>query len=215
MENQLEQFDWLRIDHFRGLESSWEIPQEEETAINGHWIKVPGFELLTTLSETFEHLPFIAEDLGVVTDEVEHLRDEFDLPGMKILQFAFNNDHENPYLPKNHVENCVVYTGTHDNNTTLGWYQSLSEEEQNTVKSQLETSGEDIVDDMLNCAFTSVAKLAVIPFQDVLKLDATHRMNTPGEEGGSNWCWRFNWDQLPVKLAESMYEKLSQYGRKN
>ena len=128
LRSQLKLFDWVRIDHFRGFESYWEIPASEPTAINGRWVMAPGDKLLATLRETFGGLPLIAEDLGVITSEVEALRDRFSLPGMKILQFAFDGAADNYYLPHNHQRNCVVYTGTHDNDTTLAWFDALSAE---------------------------------------------------------------------------------------
>lgn len=196
MHTQLELFDILRIDHFRGLEAAWEIPAEEETAINGQWVKAPGRALLNAIKAEHGSIPLVAEDLGVITPDVVELRDEFELPGMKILQFAFGSGPDNPYLPNNYEKNCVVYTGTHDNDTTLGWAQTLSEEERALVCEYLGNPSMPLHCALIQAALASVANLAVIPMQDVLELDTSHRMNTPGTVEG-NWQWRFQWDQLP------------------
>ncbi|UCE88285.1 MAG: 4-alpha-glucanotransferase, partial [Pseudomonadota bacterium] len=212
METQLDLFDVLRIDHFRGFEAYWEIPAEAETAIEGHWVKAPGGELLATISEAFHSLPLVAEDLGVITPEVEALRDEFGLPGMKILQFGFDGTPSNPYLPYNHVPNCVVYTGTHDNDTTLGWFESLDAAHQAAVLDFFGEPAEAMPWPMVRSALASVARLAIVPMQDVLALDGNHRMNRPGTTEG-NWQWQFNWDQLPDDLATRLRHLVQIYGR--
>lgn len=213
LETQLELYDFLRVDHFRGFDACWSVPMGEKTAINGHWIDVPGRALFTSLIEYFGHLPIVAEDLGVITDSVEALRDDFRLPGMKILQFAFDNDARNPYLPHNLIHNCVVYTGTHDNDTTLGWFEKCSHELQGQVLEYLGRPGETMPYALIRSAFASVARLAIIPMQDLLGLDSTHRMNTPGTCGGSNWRWRFNWEMLSEPLAPKLRTLCQIYGR--
>ena len=211
---QLKLFDFIRIDHFRGFEACWQIPAEEETAINGQWVKAPGKKLLKTLYDTFGSLPLVAEDLGVITDEVIALRDQFDLPGMKILQFAFDGSASNPYLPHHHVQNCVVYTGTHDNDTLLGWYQKLSLEEKTRINHYL---GYDIEPSMpwslIRCALASVARLAIIPMQDILALGSDCRMNIPGTMV-NNWRWRFSWEQLSEDTSEKLSAMIHLYNRK-
>ncbi|MGR9052491.1 MAG: 4-alpha-glucanotransferase [Gammaproteobacteria bacterium] len=195
MRTQIEMFDIVRIDHFRGLEAAWEIPAHESTAINGSWVKAPGQALLQKIFDVFGPVALVAEDLGIITDEVEELRDSFDLPGMKILQFAFNGDHENPYLPGNFDKNCVVYTGTHDNNTTLGWFNETNDGEKAYIYEYLGHPSTPMPFALVQAALSSVANLAVIPMQDVLELGAEHRMNIPGTTE-NNWKWRFNWSQL-------------------
>lgn len=202
----------IRIDHFRGFEACWEIPAHDNTAINGHWHKVPGKKLFKRLTEDHSHLPIIAEDLGLITPDVIALRDSFKLPGMKILQFAFDSDNQNPYLPHNHVKNCVVYTGTHDNNTSLGWYQALSAHEKERIAHYLGNPQEDMPWPLIRSALASVADLAIVPLQDLLALDATHRMNTPGTTEG-NWLWRFEWNQLATTVSTHCRQLNLLYGR--
>ncbi len=210
--SQLKFHDILRIDHFRGFESYWAIPAEEETAINGKWIKAPGEKLFKKLQQHFGRLPFIAEDLGVITSEVDALRKEFNLPGMKILQFAFDSGADNPYLPHNHEQNSAVYSGTHDNNTTCGWYNSLSFEQQQHIQEYLGFPQEPMPWPIIRCTFASVAKLAIIPMQDALMLNEEHRMNTPGTCEG-NWLWRFKWEQFDSGLVNRLKQIIQAYGR--
>ena len=205
-------FDVVRIDHFRGFEASWFIQSSCETAIDGEWVKVPGDALFETLQRSDIHLPLVAEDLGIITDEVRHLRDKFGLPGMKILQFAFDGDSNNGYLPHNHIEHCVVYTGTHDNNTTLGWYHELPHHLQHYVNEYLHANPHDMPWPMVEAAFASVAQLAIVPMQDVLCLDGEHRMNVPSVETG-NWRWRFDWSQLPPGVHDRLRHLVHFYGR--
>lgn len=212
MTSQLDLFDIIRIDHFRGFESCWEIPVEEETAVNGKWVKAPGRELFEALREHFGVLPLVAEDLGLITPEVHALRRQFGLPGMKILQFAFDSDARNPYLPHNHEPVSVVYTGTHDNDTTLGWYEGLSPERRHYIRDYLDQRSDDVPWPFIRCALESVARLAVIPMQDILMLGSEHRMNRPGTEQG-NWEWRFTWDQLSARLTQNLAHLTSLYGR--
>ncbi|PDV99723.1 4-alpha-glucanotransferase [Candidatus Chloroploca asiatica] len=206
------QMDILRLDHFRGFAAYWEVPAGEETAINGRWVKGPGAALFKRLEEEFGALPIIAEDLGLITPDVIALRDQFDLPGMKVLQFAFGGGSSNIYLPHHHVPNCVIYSGTHDNNTTVGWFEDLTEEEREVIRGYLGRSGSDIAWDFLRLAMMSVADMAVVPLQDVLRLDAKARINTPGRLGG-NWGWRFRDDVLNAGLAHGLHFFTEIYGR--
>ncbi len=209
----LDYVDAVRIDHFRGFEAYWRVPYGEATAINGEWVKGPGEEFFKRLYERLGDLPIIAEDLGVITPEVEALRDGFNLPGMKILQFAFGADETNPYLPHNYTPNCVVYTGTHDNDTTVGWFQSLSEEERDAVLRYLKSNNPaDIHWDMIRAAFSSEAKLAIVPLQDILGLDTQARMNTPSK-GQGNWVWRFEPGSLTEELRKRLLELAVASGR--
>ncbi|MEQ1527672.1 MAG: 4-alpha-glucanotransferase [Methylococcales bacterium] len=212
MQTQLELFDIIRIDHFRGLEAAWEIPANEDTAINGRWIKAPGKALLEAIQEEFSFIPLVAEDLGVITEEVEQLRDEFNLPGMKILQFAFDGGPDNPYLPNNFDKNSVVYTGTHDNDTTLGWASMLSMDTKRGIYEYLGNPRMPLHLALIQAALASVANLAVIPMQDILELGSEHRMNTPGTIVG-NWRWRFQWHQLSHEQASRLAYQISLFNR--
>lgn len=210
--SQMEMFDLVRIDHFRGFEAYWEIDAQAETAIDGRWVKGPGESFFQVLKQVFGDLPLVAEDLGVITPEVTALRKQFELPGMKILQFAFDGSSDNPYLPHNHEELSVVYTGTHDNNTTLGWYHELSDEQREAVRHYLGDSSEPMPALLVRTALASVARLAVIPMQDILGLDAAHRMNIPGITEG-NWRWRFEWDQVQPEHRQRLQDWIRLYGR--
>ena len=212
VKNHLTLFDLVRIDHFRGFEAHWEICGTEETALKGQWVKAPGVELFSTLRQAFDPLRLVAEDLGTITPEVTALRDQFNFPGMKVLQFAFDGNPDNPYLPHNHIRNSVVYTGTHDNNTTLGWYQELSEEKRSYVLDYLGEAAVGMPWSMVRSALMSVAKLAMVPMQDVLGLGADGRMNRPGVDEG-NWRWRFSWQEVPAALASRMRRLVRLYGR--
>lgn len=209
---QLTQFDLLRIDHFRGLEAYWEIPASAETAVAGRWRLAPGDELFQALRAEFGRLPLVAEDLGIITPEVEALRDTHGLPGMKVLHFAFGGGADNPYLPHNHVLNSVVYTGTHDNNTTLGWFEELDERTRAHLFDYLGGDPKLMPALLARCAFASVARLAVVPMQDVLALGGEHRMNRPGVADGC-WRWRFRWDQVGSGVAAHYRHLLELYGR--
>jgi len=207
-DTQLKLFDMIRIDHFRGLQACWKIPYEDETAINGNWVEVPGRKLLRELFNSFHQLPLVAEDLGVITDEVIELKESFNLPGMKVLQFAFDGNNNNPHLPHRHELNDLIYTGTHDNDTTLGWvsdegnYNKLYFEE---YTGQRVESAEQGVWTMIRLAMSSVSFICVLPMQDLLMLDSSARMNTPGTVG-NNWQWRFDWD---TDKRKKIIEKLS------
>lgn len=190
-EAMLDLVDWIRIDHFRGFEGFWSVPQGEETAINGEWIKAPGDEFFQTLREQLGKLPILAEDLGVITPEVEALRDKYDFPGMRVLHFAFGSDPGNSFLPFNYVRNCVVYTGTHDNDTTVGWFEKLADWEKDHLMVQIGcVSPEGIHWDLIRQALGSIANLAILPLQDIYGLGSDARMNFPGIPEG-NWEWRY------------------------
>jgi len=208
---QLDRMHIMRIDHFRGLEAYWSIPAESEDGITGAWVDAPGYALLQRLKNELGQLPLIAEDLGTITDEVTELREVFELPGMKVLQFAFGGDEDNPYLPANHIENCVVYTGTHDNDTTMGWFNSADENtHNNTLQVLPDAKAEDMPWALIECALTSHARLAVIPMQDLLELGSEARFNTPGTLE-NNWSWRLQ--KIPEPSA-SCWIRSKQLNRK-
>ncbi len=204
--------DVVRLDHFRGFAGYWEIPAEEETAINGRWVPGPGADLFNTMRNTFGELPIIAEDLGEITPDVTELRLQFQLPGMKILVFAFDSDAANEFLPHNYPINCVVYTGTHDNDTTLGWYQRVEEKERDFARRYLARSGDDIAWDLIRAAWSSVAAYALAPMQDFLNLDNEARMNYPSQPSG-NWTWRMGKNALNEGLRLRLREFNELYGR--
>ena len=216
LRHKLEWFDCLRLDHFRGLQASWMIPASAETAVEGHWQAVPGEALLAALREALGGLPILAEDLGVITPEVEALRQGFGLPGMAVLQFAFDAFEDNPHKPWNIGPDRVVYTGTHDNDTTLGWYQGLDPEARRHVSGVL-GSAEDamsVLQTMIDTALDTRAGLAMFPMQDLLGLGSEARMNVPGEAEG-NWNWRFDWAQIEAAGARlaRLRERIEQTGR--
>jgi 4-alpha-glucanotransferase len=218
LRHTLHLYDRVRIDHFRGFEAYWEIPADAETAMEGRWQPGPGADLFVALRESMAGsgatLPrkIIAEDLGVITPAVTQLRESLGLPGMRVLQFAFDGKPDNPYLPHNFEVNTVVYTGTHDNDTTQGWWRSLPEHERDLVRQYFAlTSDADIHWTLIRAAFASVAALAIVPFQDVLGLGTEHRMNRPGVGGA--WEWRFSWDLVAPWHAERLASLGSLYGR--
>lgn len=204
----LQLVDIVRLDHFRGFAGYWEIPAEEETAVNGNWVPGPGKDFLEKLSEAFGELPIIAEDLGVITPDVIELREHFDLPSMRVLIFAFYGNPADLFLPHNYEESTVVYTGTHDNDTTLGWYKRVDELERAFARRYLARDGSDISWDMIRAAWASVAEFALAPMQDFLSLDNEARMNYPGNPRG-NWTWRMGIhaldDALRARLKEYNY----------
>lgn len=208
---ELERFDLLRIDHFRALESYWEVPAGASTARDGRWRKAPGDALLRTVAERLGDVPFVAEDLGIITDEVRALRDRFALPGMVVLQFAFDGLPDNPHWPANHVRNEVVYTGTHDNDTALGWYESIDEATRARVAGMLGREPR-MPDDLIETAYASAAQLAVIPMQDLMGLGADARMNRPGTTEG-NWRWRFSWSDVDPAVAVTARRRAQRYER--
>ena len=196
-------YDVIRLDHFRGFEAFWSIPAEEETAMNGQWVKAPGQELFQRLKDVFGTLPFVAEDLGLITPEVDELREHFEMPGMRILQFGFVDRGSHLYLPHRYVTNTVTYTGTHDNNTTLGWWRDdLSEEERRNVQTYLQRIDHDgeIVWAMIRATARSVANVCVFPMQDVLHLGGEARMNKPSGMAG-NWSWRYGMNAIHPDFA--------------
>jgi len=200
---QFALFDIVRIDHFRGFEKFWEIPAQAETAVDGRWVEGPGAALFERLQQHFGGLPVVAEDLGIITPEVDALRLQFDFPGMKILQFAFDGGEDNPYLPENHEALSVVYTGTHDNDTTLGWYSSLDDAAREKVKAHMPEDSPEMPWALIRTALESTSVLAIIPMQDLLGLGNDARMNMPGTAEG-NWSWRFSWDMVSAGLARSI-----------
>jgi len=209
----LSQFDRLRIDHFRGFAACWEIPAGDPTAQNGQWLPAPGRELFLALTGALGDLPIIAENLGVITPDVESLREEFGFPGMRVLQFAFSSDAANVHLPHNHTRDVVVYTGTHDNDTTVGWFANLSQgQERDLCLEYLRSSGQEIHRDLIRAAFASVAETAIIPLQDVLGLGNKARMNLPASQSG-NWAWRFKAELLTDEIADGLKQLSTLYGR--
>ncbi len=210
--HEIDRFDLLRIDHFRGLDAVWEIPAEADTALQGRWVQVPGEALLGSLKRRLGPLPLVAEDLGLISAAVLQLRDEFHLPGMRILQFAFDGGAANPYLPHNLVPNSVVYTGTHDNDTLRGWWDSLAPHQQQHVADYLGCGLDRLPRELVKTALASVSVLSVVPMQDLLGLGADARMNLPGVAEG-NWRWRFTWDQVPPDLSAQSLVLNTRYGR--
>ena len=198
-------FDQVRIDHFRGFVDYWEVPASESTAINGRWMPGPGAKLFEAFEKAFTDLPIIAEDLGVITQEVAELRDRFALPGMRILQFAFAEDATNLFLPHNYIANTIAYTGTHDNDTLIGWWNTATDNEKNFASQYFGSEVVDVPWDMISALSGSVANTVIFPLQDVLCLSGEHRMNYPGRPDG-NWEWRFSWEQVQpwntIKLAK-------------
>ena len=205
-------FDLVRIDHFRGLEACWEVPATSSTAKAGKWVKTPGPELLEKIQQRFTDMPLVAEDLGIITEEVDQLRKQFSLPGMKVLQFAFDGDMHNHHLPHNHSEDMVVYTGTHDNDTTISWFESQEDASKQQICGYLECGDHDMPWPLIRSAMMSVAKTSIFPLQDVLGLGAGHRMNLPGTVDG-NWQWRFEWSQVNDGLADRLREITTRYSR--
>ncbi|HYX27704.1 MAG TPA: 4-alpha-glucanotransferase [Pyrinomonadaceae bacterium] len=219
----LQMVDIARIDHFRGFAACWEIPGGDKTAECGRWVEAPGRELFTAIRNALGELPIIAEDLGVITPDVEKLRDDFGFPGMRILQFAFSSDTRNIDLPHNYTQNVVVYTGTHDNDTTFGWFNSVAGEgstrtaaqiecERNFCLKYLQTEGREIHWDFMRAVLASVANTAIVPMQDVLGLGTEARMNLPNSTSG-NWVWRFEGNSLTDEVAERLRGLTELYGR--
>lgn len=206
------QVDIVRIDHFRGFEAYWEIPVTEPTAEIGRWVKGPGPVFFEAMEKQLGQLPIIAEDLGVITPGVEALRDRFAFPGMKILQFAFGGERNSSFLPHNFGRNYVVYSGTHDNETTLGWYRNASRDEQDHVRRYIARDGTDISWDLIRLAYASVADTAVVPLQDLMSLDNKARMNFPGKSGGW-WGWRYTPEMLNDFIANRLRELTELFGR--
>ena len=223
--HHVDQFDLLRIDHFRGLESAWVIDAESDTAIDGHWEKMPGDELLSRIHEDIGHLPIVAEDLGIITPAVRALRKKYHLPGMAVLQFGFDEHEDNPHKPHNIQEDAVAYTGTHDNDTTKGWFNSLGESDKNYVLQTLDLHGygpdsgsidehtaDRVLEKLIDDAMYSKASLCMLPMQDCLYLGSEARMNIPGTTQG-NWQWSFSWEQVSDDMAADMRLRIEQSGR--
>jgi 4-alpha-glucanotransferase len=211
----LELVDLVRIDHFRGFEAAWEVPAGASTAVDGTWVKGPGEAVFQAIASTLGvgQPPVIAEDLGLITDDVRDLLRSTRFPGMKVLQFAFGGGSDNPYLPHNYTDpNCVVYTGTHDNDTTRGWYAAASEHERDFTRRYVGTDASHIALDFMRIALSSTANTAIVPLQDVLDLGSEGRMNTPGSPE-SNWTWRFTADQLDPEHADYLAQMTVTYGR--
>jgi 4-alpha-glucanotransferase len=219
----LRMVDIVRVDHFRGFAACWEIPGGDKTAEHGRWVDAPGRELFTAIRHALGELPIIAEDLGVITPDVEKLRDEFGFPGMRVLQFAFSGDAGNVDLPHNYRHNVVAYTGTHDNDTTVGWFNSSDgegstrtseeiESEREFCRKYLNTTGDEIHWDFIRAVFASVANTAIVPMQDVLGLSREARMNLPNSTSG-NWLWRLQKNDLSDDLSSRLRELTELYGR--
>jgi 4-alpha-glucanotransferase len=217
----LKTVDIVRIDHFRGFAACWEIPFGDRTAVNGRWVNTPGKELFARLDEVFGDLPIIAEDLGVITPEVEELRDSYEFPGMRVLQFGFTGGSQNVHMLYNYVANSVAYTGTHDNNTTVGWFNENKRAGRPTPDLDIErafclkylhTDGEKIHWDLIRAVFASVSNMAIVPLQDLLGLDTDARMNFPSTTSG-NWAWRYLPDALTKEVSETLKDMTTTYGR--
>jgi 4-alpha-glucanotransferase len=214
----LKTVDIIRVDHFRGFEAYWEVPFGAPNAIGGRWVKAPGMELFRTVQQTLGTLPILAEDLGVITPEVEQLRDAFSFPGMKILQFAFDSGEDtgasgdNHFLPHNYGANCVVYTGSHDNDTMRGWFEAANEADRAYSLEYVDGHLEDVAWGFIRAALASVAKYAVVPAQDILDLPSMARMNTPSTTG-TNWAWRLKAGQLDAAVAKKLAALTKLYGR--
>ena len=213
--SNLEFYDIVRLDHFRGFESYWSVPATETTARHGRWIACPGLELFKALRKACPKAKLVAEDLGEITEEVNKLRTITGMPGMAVMQFAFGNEADNAYLPHNFEANCVAYSGTHDNDTSIGWYQALNGTTQDHVRRYLGVSGDAIAWDLIRATIKSSALLAIFPLQDLMSLGSEARLNTPGAAFG-NWQWRYQphqLDQLQSDSSAYLREYLSLYGR--
>jgi 4-alpha-glucanotransferase len=210
----LEMVDIVRIDHFRGFAGYWEIPGDAPTAETGRWVPGPGEEFFQTVRDALDELPIIAEDLGVITPDVEALRDKYELPGMKILQFAFTGSPDDPFLPHNYPLNCVVYTGTHDNDTARGWYERVQEHEKDMYRRYMNCDGKDVSWDLIRAIWSSVAVFSLAPMQDFLNLGNEARMNYPGRPSG-NWTWRMKENDTNEGLIHKIKEINYLYNREN
>jgi 4-alpha-glucanotransferase len=210
LRHELARADLVRIDHFRGFAACWEIDAAEPTAVNGRWVPAPGRDLFNAVRAALGTIPLIAEDLGVITPDVEVLRDDFALPGMRVLHFAFGGGADHAFLPHNYVPNCVAYTGTHDNDTSRGWATHADAAERDRARVYLECDDAGLPWAMVRAVQASVARLAIIPMQDALGLGSEHRMNIPGQL--NCWGWRFQWEQLG-NAAERLARYARAYGR--
>ncbi|PPI83314.1 4-alpha-glucanotransferase [Marinobacter maroccanus] len=212
LESQRHLFDLIRIDHFRGLQAYWEIPAEAPAPRNGYWVPGPADHFLQACFNRFPDLPLVAENLGIISDDVEELRKRFRLPGMTVMQFGFDGSPNNPHLLHNHHTRDLVYTGTHDNDTTLGWYQSLDDHTRRYVNDYLGTTGEGMPWPIIEASFRSVCSLAVVPMQDFLALGTEARFNTPGTIT-NNWIWELNWNFSEQDLSNRISEAVQEHGR--
>jgi len=216
IEHNLKLFHLFRLDHFRGFVGYWEVPAEEKTAINGKWVKAPAEDFFKTLLKHFPQMSIIAEDLGIITPDVKEIMKKFGFPGMKVLLFAFNGDpRTNPYAPHNHIQNCVVYTGTHDNNTIKGWFKrELDHEGKKRLYDYLgrEVTDKTVHHEIIRLAMMSVANMVIIPMQDLLGLGEKDRMNLPASTSG-NWEWRLTPEQITPSLVKRLSEMTTIYGR--
>ena len=204
--------DVVRFDHFRGYAGYWEIPAEQETAVIGRWVRAPGSDFFNNVQQALGELPIIAEDLGEITPDVIELRDQFQLPGMKVLVFAFGGDGNHEFLPHNYPKNCVVYTSTHDNDTVHGWYEIIDSKTRDFTRQYLACDGHDIAWDVIRAAWSSVAVIAIAAMQDILSLDNEARMNYPGKAGG-NWGWRMTEHNLHNSIWQSRLAQMNRLYR--
>ena len=209
----ITQADVFRIDHFRGFAAYWEVPASSPTAIDGQWVSGPGKALFDAIEAALGQLPIVAEDLGVITADVEDLRDACGFPGMRILQFAFGDAATHAFLPHNYVPNTLVYTGTHDNDTLCGWWTGTTDRARRFAGNYLGTGSHDMHWAMIRAACNSVARLAIFPLQDILGLGAAHRMTTPGLMGGANWKWRFDWAMVAAEHGQALGRMTAASGR--
>lgn len=212
LRHALSLFDLVRIDHFRGFAGYWAVPAGAPNAIGGQWLTGPGAKLFEAFQQALGELPIIAEDLGLITPDVIALRDQFNLPGMRILQFAFGDTDANLFLPHHYIPNCIAYTGTHDNDTTLGWWHTTRPEVRAFAQKYLHSDGQAIHWDMIKALSASVANTVIYPLQDVLGLGGEHRMNYPGQADG-NWAWRFTWDMVKPEQTQRLAEITATYAR--
>ncbi|WP_417514490.1 4-alpha-glucanotransferase [Marinobacter sp.] len=212
LNSQRQLFDLIRIDHFRGLQAYWEIPADQPEPRNGYWVPGPADSFLEACFNRFPGLPLVAENLGVIGDDVEQLRQRFDMPGMTVMQFGFDGNADNPHLLRNHLPHNLVYTGTHDNDTTLGWYQSLDEHTRHNVNENLNGYGDDMPWPVIRAVFDSASVLAVVPMQDLLALGTDARFNTPGTII-NNWVWRLDQNMCSPELASRIRGLLEHYNR--
>jgi 4-alpha-glucanotransferase len=212
LDHQLRRFDLVRIDHFRGLAAYWAVPEGAQTAREGHWRPAPGHALFEALRAEHPDLPVVAEDLGLITEDVHALRRAFGLPGMRVLQFGFDGSRDNPHLPHNFDPELVAYTGTHDNDTTVGWYRGLDAQSAQRVQVYLETTAGGVPESLMRACLSSVAHLAILPAQDLLQLDSSARFNTPGTAAG-NWTWRLPHGGLTAPLAAHFRELNQRFDR--
>ncbi|QFS87122.1 MULTISPECIES: 4-alpha-glucanotransferase [unclassified Marinobacter] len=210
--SQQEKFDLLRIDHFRGLQAFWEIPAADARPVNGHWVAGPADAFLSACFEQLPELPLVAENLGIIGADVEALRQRFNLPGMTVMQFGFDGSASNPHLLHNHKEHDLVYTGTHDNDTTLGWYQSLDERTRDHVNQYLRLTDDNVPRQIIQAALGSVSGLVMIPMQDLLGLDSSARFNTPGTTS-NNWIWQLPENYQSLARSDSLRSMVNIYGR--